>query len=150
MWRDKQLTLHYGFLSCTTLPLGVCFERINPQSLLDFDSAPERTPMVKRPGRSPLLLPELFHYILDYLDVPTPVTQIEQHVTGIKVREPSPAARQAFLALAQTCRALSGPSLDRLWQSLGSLRPLIRCFAGVVDTERIVVSALHPLFERLS
>ena len=80
-------------------------------------------------ARNPLLVPELFHCILDCLAIPLP--------KGPKnLRD-----RGTLAALAQTCRAFSEPSLDRLWRHLDSLLPLIRCFADVVDEARVKVIA---------
>lgn len=105
--------------------------------------------MTRHPIRNPLLLPELFHHILDFLDEPNPVhPRIVESITGIRVHEPSRAARKTLFALAQTCYTLSEPSLDRLWRSLDSLVPLVRCFAEVMDADTAMVNAYHLLFKR--
>lgn len=98
--------------------------------------------------RNPLLLPELSRYILDYLDASRPV-QTESFIIGVTVHKTCEVSRKAFYALAQTCRALSEPSLDRLWWRLDSLVPLMRCFAQVVDEDRAMVNPSHLLFECL-
>lgn len=99
--------------------------------------------MARHTIRNPLLLPELFHYILDYIDAPDPVDY------EIRVHQPSRAARKTLFALAQTCRAISEPSLDHLWRAPGSLVPLICCLGRVVDVlvYRGNVNAYHVLFE---
>ena len=67
--------------------------------------------------RNPLMLPELLRDILDMFSAPALV----------------PTERQALAALARTCRACSEPSLDRLWWTMYSLRPLIRCYGTSID-----------------
>ena len=63
--------------------------------------------------------PDLFYCILDCLQA---------------------ESRSVFVSLAQTCRAFSEPSLDRLWSKLDSLEPLVRCFATVWSEERAKVA----------
>ena len=82
---------------------------------------------------NPLLVPELFHCILDYVVISPPEgpANREEHAT--------------LAALARTCRAFSEPSLDYLWRRLDSLLPLLRSFADVVDEARAKVVANHPI-----
>lgn len=88
----------------------------------------------------PLLIPELFQCILDCFDIPELNLQ-----DRFPPWEDLKVTQRALVALAQTCRALSEPSLDRLWQRLESLDPLIRSFAPAADEERAMVSrfSLH-------
>lgn len=72
--------------------------------------------------RNPLMVPELFYSVLDYF-----------------CPEFYPEERQTLAALAQTCRAFSEPSLDRLWRKTNSLKPLIRCYTTVDDVENMVI-----------
>ena len=44
-------------------------------------------------------------------------------------------ARPVLFSLAQTCRAFSRPSLDRLWYKLDSLDPLILSYATALSEE---------------
>ena len=81
---------------------------------------------------NPLLVPDLFHCVLECLVTPLP-------------QPPSKEERQILAALARTCRAFSEPSLDRLWWCLNSLLPLIRCFSNVVDEARVKVVAESSL-----
>ena len=82
-------------------------------------------------ARNPLLIPDLFECILD-------------HLGGDPINGHPFVTRKmgALVALALTCRALSEPSLNRLWQQLDSLQPLIRCFTGGVDWRTVGVSFL--------
>lgn len=50
-----------------------------------------------------------------------------------------PAGRRALVSLAQTCRALSEPSLDCLWRWLYSLEPLIRCYINEDEVDDAVI-----------
>ena len=87
---------------------------------------------------NPLFVPELFHYILDYLAPSSSggTTNSEE--------------RKALVALAQTCSAFSNPCLDRLWWRLDSLLPLVRSFAHVVDETRVKVQLqLNRLYSAL-
>ena len=77
--------------------------------------------------RNPLFQRDLFHCILDCLVAP--------EASPRQFRE----SRSVLVSLAQTCRAFSEPSLDRLWSKLDSLEPLIRCFATVLNEERAKV-----------
>ena len=52
---------------------------------------------------------------------------------------------QALLALAQTCRAVSEPSLNRLWQRLGFLQLIIRCVAPAINSDTMGVRRLCKL-----
>ena len=70
---------------------------------------------------NPLMIPELFYTVLDCF---RPAIDPEEAL--------------ALSALAQTCRAFSEPSLDRLWRKLYSLKPLIRCYAGADDVDNAV------------
>ena len=81
--------------------------------------------------RNPLLVPDLFFCVLEYL------------VTSLPLERPSKEERQILAVLARTCRAFSEPSLDRLWRCLNSLLPLIRSFAVVVDDARVKVVIDH-------
>ncbi|KAH0835828.1 hypothetical protein J3R83DRAFT_9696 [Lanmaoa asiatica] len=67
---------------------------------------------------NPLMVPELFYNILECF---RPAID--------------PSGKRALVALAQTCRAFSEPSLDCLWRKLYSLQPLIRCYATVDEHE---------------
>lgn len=77
--------------------------------------------MLTLDSRNPLMVPELFCDILDFFRP-----------------EFEPSAREALVALAQTCRAFSEPSLDHLWRTLYSLKPLIHCYTTVDDLENVV------------
>jgi hypothetical protein len=79
-----------------------------------------------------LELPELIHSILEF--VATGSSDARHS------RMPDAEARRSLSVLARTCRAFSEPSLDFLWGRLVSLKPLIRCFAGVVDEKRVQVN----------
>lgn len=91
--------------------------------------------------RNPLLISELFQCIIDFfLDTPKEDPGLySQSAADQSVRE----SQRALAALAQTCRALSEPSLDRLWRRLHSLAPLIRSVTPAADLDRAKVS---PLF----
>jgi hypothetical protein len=81
--------------------------------------------MSSAPGtRNPLLIPELFYGILDFLAESTS----EPSRYDLAFRTPDPDGRRALAALAQTCRGFTEPSLDLLWRRLNSLKPLLRCF----------------------
>ena len=69
-------------------------------------------------ARHPLTQPDLFQCALD---------SIEDLYRDRRER------RRTLLVLAQTCRAFSEPSLDRLWRRLDSLKPLIQCCSSVLD-----------------
>lgn len=56
-----------------------------------------------------------------------------------------PIDARALLALAQTRRAFSEPSLDRLWKKLYSLKPLISCYTRAEDVEDAVTPYSLPL-----
>lgn len=81
------------------------------------------SPIATIKTRNPLFQHDLLHCILD-------------HVAGLTVvPHQLRQARPVLFSLARTCRALSEPSLDRLWSKLDSLEPLIRCYAAVLDNE---------------
>lgn len=82
--------------------------------------------------RNPLLVPDLFHCVLECLVTPLP-------------QRPSKEERRILSVLARTCRAFSEPSLNRLWRRLNSLLPLVRCFSNVVDEVRVKVVAESSL-----
>ena len=86
---------------------------------------------------NPLLIQELFQCILDCLDAPKLNTAdlYMSEATEKELRE----AQRTLVALAQTCRTLSEASLDRLWQRLYSLTPLIRSFSSDADSGRVEV-----------
>ena len=69
----------------------------------------------------PLTQPDLFQCVLDSLE--------DACCDGTE-------RRRTLLTLAQTCRAFSEPSLDRLWSRLNSLTPLIQCCSSVLDEEK--------------
>ncbi|KAF8549434.1 hypothetical protein OG21DRAFT_1488534 [Imleria badia] len=75
-------------------------------------------------SRNPLLIPDLFHCILEYL------------IKTLPNERPSKEERQILAVLARTCHAFSEPCLNRLWRRLNSLLPLIRSFAAVADETR--------------
>lgn len=85
---------------------------------------------------NPLLIPELLQCILGGFHLPKPGDNRRLVKRPKELRE----SQQALAALGQTCRALLEPSLDRLWQRLDSLEPLIRSFSPVYDWERACVS----------
>jgi hypothetical protein len=70
---------------------------------------------------NPLMVPELFYTILDCF---RPEFDREEAL--------------ALAALAQTCRAFSEHSLDRLWRKLYSLKPLIRCYTRADEVDNAV------------
>ena len=86
---------------------------------------------------NPLLIQKLFQCILDCLDAPKLNTAdfYMSEATEKELRE----AQRTLVALAQTCRTLSEASLDRLWQRLYSLTPLIRSFSSDADNGRVEV-----------
>ena len=86
---------------------------------------------------NPLLIQKLFQCILDCLDAPKLNTAdfYISEATEKELRE----AQRTLVALAQTCRTLSEASLDRLWQRLYSLTPLIRSFSSDADNGRVEV-----------
>ena len=76
--------------------------------------------------KNPLLVPDLFHCVLECL-----ITSLPQR--------PSKEERRTLAVLARTCRAFSEPSLNCLWRRLNSLLPLVRCFADVADEASVKV-----------
>ena len=82
---------------------------------------------------SPLMVQDLFYTVLDCY---RPAYD--------------PTARQALASLAQTCRAFSEPALDRLWEKLHSLEPLIRCYAGAGGVANTVCSSSHSIISCLT
>ena len=76
------------------------------------------------PKCNPLLVIDIFHVILYFLskqDLGYRKPDI------VEIETPPKQGRRALAALAQTCRILSEPSLNRLWRKLDSLTPLLRC-----------------------
>ena len=77
--------------------------------------------------RSPLLIAELFYYVLDILAEPPD----DDH--GILVQTPDPDGREALANLAQTCCGFREPALNYLWRKMNSLPPLLLLFRSEGD-----------------
>jgi hypothetical protein len=52
----------------------------------------------------------------------------------------SEADRCTLIATASTCRAFEEPALDRLWYTLKSLRPLLKCLPQDAWEEKVVAA----------
>lgn len=76
--------------------------------------------------RSVLFQKDVFHCILDCLAAP--------EASPKQFRQ----SRRVLVSLAQTCRAFSEPSLDRLWSKLDSLEPLIQVLTEELTKAPIV------------
>ena len=74
------------------------------------------------PTRNPLLQLDLIHCTLDHI--------------AHDFWDSDDEARQTLVTLAQTCHALSEPSLNHLWRKLRSLQPLIRSFTLTWNEDR--------------
>lgn len=79
--------------------------------------------------RSPLLIPELFYYVLNFLAEPCRSVSSDDD-RGIRVQTPAPDGRRALATLARVCHRFREPSLNYLWRKLDSLRPLVTLFNG--------------------
>ena len=88
--------------------------------------------------QSPLLQSDTMNHILDCLEGAPPDWQHPRET------------RLAFLALAQSCRALSEPALNYLWRKICSLKPLIRCFVTVLNEERAMACLIRVLSSAVS
>lgn len=84
--------------------------------------------------RNPLFQPDLFQCVLDCLDTP----ELSSH------------KHRVLSSLARTCRAFSEPSFDRLWYTMYSLKPLIRCYVTVLDENSARVFFVRPRLIQIS
>ena len=117
--RRPSLTVLSGFF--VFLVVVACVD-LDPVGLRDMTRVPNLVSSgTMTQTHHPLTQPDLFQCVLDSLE-------------GIYCdgREP----RRTLLALAQTCRAFSEPSLSRLWSRLNTLKPLIQCCSLVSNEER--------------
>ena len=117
--RRPSLTVFSGFF---VFLLDVACVDLDPVGLRDMTRVPNLvSSSTMTQTHHPLIQPDLFQCVLDSLE-------------GVYCD--GGERRQTLLVLAQTCRAFSEPSLDRLWSRLDSLTPLIQCFSSVLDEER--------------
>lgn len=93
--------------------------------------------------RNPLLVPDLLQCILDYFPIPEGMPDCGLFSSPSQALEDLRVSQRALAALARTCRALSEPSLDRLWYRLHTLIPIFLCFTPAVEMDRARVSYPH-------
>jgi hypothetical protein len=110
--------------ACKFLRSTILTSRSNMTTTTDLQSFKTRNPLCQQ---------DLFHCILDCLVAP--------EASLLQLGQSGPV----LLSLAQTCRAISEPSLNRLWNKLSSLEPLIRCFSTVLSDERAKVGQFSRL-----